>query len=188
MQKFKWLKIHYLPLILGLALSACGFHLRGHYSLPTGLSPIYIESRQPFDSFNKLLRNQLVANKIIVADTVENAAIVLTVLSTKEGQQLLSSSTTSQVNNYALNYTVHFELHFRDGRVILPDTAVSSTQNLTINSNQILASSTQQSEIYQQLRRDAVEQLMLRLNAHKVQAAFLGQSHEASVSTASDAS
>lgn len=151
-----------------LLLSACGFHLRGSLNVPPGLSPLYVDSQDPISLFTKELKQELMINKVALTENSKDAAAILKILRTDDGQQLISSSTTSQVNTYAVSFTVTFEVLGKDGQVLLPASSVSSSQNVTISSNQILAGTSEQQQITPQLHRSAISLMFNRLSSRKL--------------------
>ena len=62
-------------LMMMLLLSACGYHLRGPLTLPTGLKSIYLESASPQlqEQFNASMK----ISSIPVANSSENASLII---------------------------------------------------------------------------------------------------------------
>ena len=165
----RWL---WLLLALSLSLSACGFHLRGQYQLPASLFRLHLQTSSPYDPFIQRLEQVLTTMKVVLLPTAAEANGVLVIHSMKSGQSLLSSSTTSQVNTYALTYTIVFSLQSPSGKVLLPSQSVSASQSYTVSSNDAIAGSSQEQQLQVQLYQDVIYQLFNQLSSKKVKAAL----------------
>ncbi len=165
-----------LLILLTLCLSACGFHLRGQYQLPAPLYRLYIETSSPYDPFIQALDQVLHKMKVVVPKTAQEANVVLVVNSLHNSQALVSSSTTSQVNTYAITYTLDFSLQDPQGKVLLAAKQVSASQSYTISSSQAITGSAQAQQIQSQLYQDVIYQLFNLLSSKQTKAALSGDS------------
>ncbi len=161
-----------LGLCLALCLSACGFHLRGQYQLPAPLYRLYIQTASPYDPFVQALEQVLHKMKVVVPKTAQEANVVLVVNAMSSSQALVSSSTTSQVNTYAITYTLDFSLQDPQGKILLAAQRVSASQSYTISSSQAITGSAQAQQIQSQLYQDVIYQLFNLLSSKQVKAAL----------------
>ena len=159
-------------LVTTLCLSACGFHLRGQYQLPSPLFRLFIQTSDPYDPFIQRLEQVLTKMNVVLVPTAKDAKVVLVVLSLTSGQNLVSSSTTSQVNTYALSYTLGFSLASPTGKVLIGPESVSASQNYTISSSQAISGSSQEQQLNGQLYQDVIYQLFNQLSSKKVKDAL----------------
>lgn len=159
-------------IILTMCLTACGFHLRGAYQLPAPMFRLYLETTEIYDPFILQLHRTLDKMKVVVTETAQQANVVLAVNHMRSSRALVNTSTTSQVNTYALTYSIDYSLLSPDGKVLVPSQTISSTQNYTISSDQATTGSSQEQQLLSQLYQDVIAQLFNRLSSKKVKAAL----------------
>ena len=94
--------------------------------------------------------------------------MVLEILHEDVSQQLLSVSSTQQTRQYTLFYKVTFQLTNNKGLVIYSPQTITETSTLTVQSNQILASGSETSLLYQVMRKAAASDIMNRLAAKEI--------------------
>ncbi len=98
-------------LLLTLTLAACGFQLRGDYTLAPGLSPVYVDKAGPYE-LRAELRAQLRANGVALAKTASLAASSLKILSSSQGRRVLSVDVRGRAREYALDYTILYQFRY----------------------------------------------------------------------------
>ncbi|HSW94052.1 MAG TPA: LPS assembly lipoprotein LptE [Gammaproteobacteria bacterium] len=153
---------------LALALSGCGFQLRGATPLSPPLKRLYIETANPYGALTRNLRDYLKTSGVELTDTRENALTVLHIMNENQAQQLLSVSGLQQTRQYSLTLSVTFEITAPNRKVLMPATTVVESRLLTSLSDQILGSSNEQSTLYQQMRLAIVYDIMNRLGSRDV--------------------
>ncbi|GAB1232580.1 LPS assembly lipoprotein LptE [Ferrigenium sp. UT4] len=155
-------------LLTTLALSACGFHLRG--SLPQevqfAFKTLYLKApgETPFVAD---LRRALAAREVVLADTPEQADLVLEVLSEQSSKNILSLSGSGRVREYELRYAVSLHAYDAQRSDWLPVGEVQLTRLLTFDDEQLLAKEQEETQLYKDMRADAVAQTLRRLNRAK---------------------
>lgn len=154
-----------IVLISLLTLSGCGFQLRGHCSLPSELRVLYIQSNDPYGSFTKQVKQAFLARNTILAYCAARAPVTLDILNDQVSHQTLSISASTQLIQYQLTYLVIYQLLDRNGQVIQPPQAITTTRTYSVNINQMLAGGDAQAQLIQEMRRDVIFQLMTRLSA-----------------------
>lgn len=159
-------------IFFAVCLTACGFHLRGAYQLPAPMFRLYLQTTEIYDPFVLQLQRTLVKMKVVLTTTADQANVVLVISNLKSSQALVSSSTTSQVNTYALTYSINYTLLSPAGKVLIGPQGISSTQNYTISSDQATTGSSQEQQLLSQLYQDVIAQLFNRLSSKKVKAAL----------------
>jgi LPS-assembly lipoprotein len=156
-------------LLLAIGLSGCGFHLRGLVNVvPTWLTNVAIVSQQPHQSLAPLLKDQLEANHIRVNPDPSRAHYLLVIESETLSQQFSSVSSSTTPRQYQLIYTVLFQLQEASGKEIIPARPIVVTRQITSNSNRILGSNDEESQIKDEMRRDAVIQMLNRIQRGSV--------------------
>lgn len=156
-------------------LTACGFHLRTEPPLPSTLSPLYLDSPQPYGPFEKALRRELRLAGIALTDQPAEAKIRLKFLSREENTTQITSSPGSQSTQYGVALNVTYEIQNAAGKRLIGPQSASASTSYSLNSNQILASQNQQEEVFRQLRERVIEVIFRQLNASKTQKALASQ-------------
>src|SRR3989338_4619829 len=98
-----------------LGLTACGFHLRGIYQMPADLQQVYVSYDRPYDPFVIKLRQALAFSKVVIVEAADQAHYILYIDQISEAPSLQATSTTGQVNTYAMQYIVRIHLTDKQG-------------------------------------------------------------------------
>lgn len=155
-----------------LLLAACGFHLRGSVQLPPELSEMAVLDAKPATDIAAELRRGLKNTGVQVSDA---APMVLQVGSEQYGKRVLSVDASGRAQEYSLSYMVRFSLRAADGVAWLPEEAVTLTRDLRFDAAAVLATGSEEAQLKDEMRRDAVLQILRRLQharppAEKVEA------------------
>ena len=67
-----------------------------------------------------------------------------------------------------MNYQITFKFQEANGKEIIPTTTITTTRQLTINSNRILGSNFEENTLKHEMRKDAVIQIIDRIGHHKL--------------------
>ncbi|AIW14822.1 LPS assembly lipoprotein LptE [Vibrio tubiashii] len=151
--------------LMASLLSACGFHLRGDYSVPEELETMSLTSYDQYSSFTRMMKGQLRMSEI---DVVPPAANIpnLHLLSEGVGERTLSL--------YQNTRAAEIELTFRASyRVTVPELgsktfSTSVTRSYLDNPLTALAKSVERDMIEDEMRKLAASQIirqMARLKA-----------------------
>ncbi|MDC5704629.1 LPS assembly lipoprotein LptE [Vibrio europaeus] len=151
--------------LMASLLSACGFHLRGDYSVPEELETMSLTSYDQYSSFTRMMKGQLRMSEI---DVVPPAANIpnLHLLSEGVGERTLSL--------YQNTRAAEIELTFRASyRVTVPELgsktfSTSVTRSYLDNPLTALAKSVERDIIEDEMRKLAASQIirqMARLKA-----------------------
>ena len=160
-----------LALAAGLALSACGFHLRGSdgsYNLP--FNKIYVGLPVSSSLAIDLKRNIRAIGTTEIADDAASAdgiIDVLTVPGASRGKSILSLNTNGRVREYQLSYTILFKVRDNVGNQLLGPTQITLTRPITFSETQLLAKETEEEMLYRNMQADLVQQMLRRLVALK---------------------
>jgi LPS-assembly lipoprotein len=159
-----------LLLLTLLCLTACGFHLRG--SNPTGaefgFKSLYLKA-QSETAFVSELRRALLANKVNVTGSSDQAELVLEVVSEQTLKQILSLSGSGRVKEFQLIYRVGLRAYDSKQADWLPTDEITLTRILAYDDVQVLAKEQEEALLYKDMRSDAVVQALRRLSRAKPQ-------------------
>ena len=145
-------------------LSACGFHLRGQSAFALPFQSIYIQSASDYTLFVGEMKRALQAAGVQLADTPDQAQLILHIVSETTGKQILSLSGAGRVREFQLRFTLSFRAYDSTQQVWLPAAEISLLRNLTYDDAQVLAKEQEEALLYQDMRNDAVQQMLRRLN------------------------
>ncbi len=154
-----------LFLFTGLVLSACGFHLRGSVELPESLNSVALTGTDRNSELGLGIRDAFNRSGSRVEDSPAQARSVLVILEDKTERRVLSVDGLGRASAYTLNYTLSFRLDTADGKPWIPRQSITLQRQYRFNPDTILAKGDQELRFYNEMRRDAIDQMMRRLQA-----------------------
>ena len=148
---------------VALAVSACGFHLRGDVTYP--FDSIFVNASVSPPLSLELTRALGAASQAKVVDSPANAQVVLDVPSVVDDKEVLSLSSGGSVREYQLIKRVQFRLRDKDGMDWMPSGEIVIRRSYTFNETQVLARDLQEQRLQREMQSDAVQQIVRRLQA-----------------------
>ncbi len=155
-----------IMLTAALLLSACGFQLRGAASMP--FKSIYVEAA-PASQFAAQLRRVVRSGDTQITDRPGEAEVILHIVNELQDKQILSLSGGGRVSEYRLRYRVFFRLTDAKNREHIPASEIVLRRDYSYSDSQALSSSYDEALLFRDMRDDAVQQLMRRLQTAKLQ-------------------
>ena len=151
--------------LLSLAvLSACGFQLRGQYTLP--FSSVFIST--PGGSVVATeLRRELANIPTKLMPSAKDADAQLNIIEDRRDRQILSLSGAGRVREYDLRLRVVYQLVDTKGGVFIPTSEIQLSRILSYEDSRIIAKQQEEALLYQDMERDAVGQILRRMTAIK---------------------
>lgn len=157
---------HIFIILLLLALTGCGFKLRGLIStLP--FETLYISAPLGHSIGPDLERAIDSSTTTRIVHKMEDAEAVLQVISAINDKRILSLSGGGVVREFELIYRLNARLVDTQGKEILPANEIVLTRILPFLNTQILAKQAEEKMLYENMQEDAVQQLIWRLAALK---------------------
>lgn len=151
-------------MLLCLALTACGYHLRGKVDIPEGISAVYVKA--PSRSLERTWAEELSIWGVPTAPTAEKADAILNVDNETFDRRVLSvDANTGKVTEYELAYTVRFSMSRPDASELLAPQTVTRIRNYIFNPDTVLGNESEQQLLYAEMREDAIRQVLVRLSA-----------------------
>ncbi|PQJ59754.1 luciferase [Vibrio chagasii] len=159
------LKVTIVVLTVSL-LSACGFHLRGDYSVPEELNKISVTSYDQYSTFTRMMKSQLRINDVEIVPPAENTPN-LHIISEGVGERTLSLYQSTLAAEKELTFNASY-------RVTIPELgsktfSTSVTRSYLDNPLTALAKSVERDMIEDEMRKLATSQIlrqMARLKAN----------------------
>ena len=151
-----------LLLLTALMMSACSFHLRGQAGMP--FNTLYLDAANPGTPFIGDLRRSLEANNVKLADTAEQAEVVLNIASEVPEKQILSLGGSGRVNEFQLRYRVSLHAYDLKQQDWIPAEEMVLRRDYSYDDTKILAKEAEEALLYQSMRTDMVQQVLRRLS------------------------
>ncbi|HYG32301.1 MAG TPA: LPS assembly lipoprotein LptE [Methylophilaceae bacterium] len=155
-----WLLLSLASLVL---LSGCGFELRGQADL--AFDSIYMQG--PNYAVTKELRKALTVNGVTIANSAENADLLLEFLSEDYDRRILSLSGRGRVTEYELIYVLNFRLRNAGSETWGPVQTIEGRRDFSYDDTQVLAKSYEEARLREDMQADAVREIMRRLVAQR---------------------
>ena len=154
-----------LTVALLLALSACGFHLRGDVNLDARLGKIHIKGADRYDPLVRELAQSLTATGAVVVEESKDATAILQILKNSGSRRVLSVSSAGKVREYELYQTLEFKVGDSAGRELMAPQRLELTRAYLFDKEDVLGKSNEEEMLRRDMRRDLVRLVMLRLEA-----------------------
>ena len=150
--------------LLTLSLASCGFHLRGQASLP--FESLYVSGTSVFA--NQLKRAVSACSKTRVTDNQKDAQVTLQILSEATERTILSLSSSGRVREITLRYRVSYRLYDQKYQEYIPPTEIQMRRDLSYSDTDVIAKEYEEGLLFRDMQNDAVQQLMRRLQATRI--------------------
>lgn len=155
-------------LVLGLLLSACGYHLRGAFELPEGLKNVYLEggSTQLRDQFTRALKS----SSAKLTGSPEGAGMIIRIFGEDSTRRVLSLSSRGRSNEFELYYRLDYELANSGNALLMERQPVEIRREYFNNQQDIIAKDNEEAvirnEMYQQVVRTIMNRARVVLEAN----------------------
>ncbi|OUR84067.1 lipoprotein B transmembrane [Cycloclasticus sp. 46_120_T64] len=154
--------------VLAVVLTACGFKLRGAFNLPAELQKIYVVGGQGADLRDDL--NEMLAFSAEVVSRTADADAILTINKEELDSRTLSVDSRGKVRESEIEYSVVYSLVMADGTVLLEKEGLLLTRDFIDDENDVIGRSNESDIIKRDLKRDAAQQILRRVQALNVNA------------------
>jgi LPS-assembly lipoprotein len=154
-----------LAMWLGLLLAGCGFHLRGQAKLP--FETLYLQAANEYSPLAQELRNGLQANGVRLTKRVEEASVVLQLVSEHPERKVLTLGSGGRVLEYQLSYHASLRLYDQQQNDWLPVQEIVIRRDFPWDDTQILAKQQEEILLNENMRNDMVQQIIRRLSFAK---------------------
>ncbi|GAB2583934.1 hypothetical protein ISP15_08650 [Dyella jejuensis] len=147
-----------------LALTACGFHLRGSAALPKGMDRVHITVGGGGD-FERKLARALLASNVVVEEESGPGIAELRVPAQNFTIQTLTVNGVAEVTEYAVHYHVVFTATDANGKTLVPAESIDLQREYSYDASQPVGTQAQVEQIQTSLIDDAIQALLFRLQA-----------------------
>ena len=150
-------------MMLLLALSACGFHLRGAVELPPDKKVIALQGIDVNNPFARDLQLflDLVEGKLV--EEPEQAGSVIVIHNIREGRRVVSLDQNGKAIEFELTFRVQYEIRSPDGEILSPQRTITIRRIYLNTQLQVIGKSEEESVIRREMRREAARTLLRHL-------------------------
>lgn len=154
----------FLILLVALALSACGFQLRGSYDLPWETLAIggVPENNELYFQIKRSIESGSLTK--VVPDAKE-ATATLVILQNLQHKNILTLSGRGLVREFQLTRTFLYRIQDAQGKPLLPDSQIVLQRDMTFDDERIFAKEAEEAMLWREMQQDMVQQLLRRLAA-----------------------
>ena len=156
--------LHSVVVVLALALTACGFQLRGSYSLP--YESIYIGVAD-VSVIGAGLKRQIRASGTRLADSAKDAQATFWQTAEAKEPIILSLSGSGRVREKRLRYRYGYRIVDDKGRDLVAPGVIELNRDVTYADSDVLAKTQEEELLWRDMENDLVQQLMRRLSMTK---------------------
>ncbi|WP_460733394.1 LPS-assembly lipoprotein LptE [Lysobacter tyrosinilyticus] len=154
-----------LPLVLALALSACGFHLRDALVLPADIGTVRVASVDRYSPLADSLTQSIQRAGAQMASVDDQNATVVDLLSERWADTPISVDQLGRAQEYSLRYAVVFEVRKADGTKPVPRQAVELARDYISNPVNAVGTEGERELLVKELRREMAASIIRRLGA-----------------------
>jgi len=152
-------------LCLMMALSSCGFHLRGQATIP--YETLFIETNGYSAYALDLERAIRSGSATRVVQSRDEAQAILKIIGEVQEKRILSLSSAGRVREFELLYRVTYRLTDRAGNELAPPGEIQLRRDMTYDDSEVLAKESEELLLYRDMKVDAVQQMLRRLSVAK---------------------
>jgi LPS-assembly lipoprotein len=148
-------------LVIGLAtlLSACGFQLRGTGDVQFALKELDVSARNAYGDTVKDVRDVLEDNGVRV---YPGAPYRLVLSNEQEDRRAASFTSSARTAEYGLTTTLEYEIRGNKDLLLLSD-KLEAQGYYTQDSNNLIGGDQEAAQTRQEMKRELIQQLVLRL-------------------------
>lgn len=154
---------YFLLALAMLALSACGFQLRGKADL--SFHTLYIQG--PTLSISKALKKSLTLNGVNIVNDPEKAELMLEMIGETSEKRILSLSGSGRVREFELYYRSDFRLKDPASETWGTVQSVEGRRDFSYDDRALLAKQGEEERLNQDMRDDAVREILRHLMVQK---------------------
>lgn len=148
------------PLAVLLLAAGCGYQLRGSLDVSDELKKVYISGESP--SLHQEMLNMMKASKGQLTATPGEAGVVIKINKEDIRTRVLSIGATGKSTEQELNYYLRFQLYDNQDRPLLDDQIIEISREFFNNQTAVLAKSSEEMMIRNEIYQQATRMLMLR--------------------------
>ncbi|NOY67586.1 MAG: hypothetical protein GXP13_09310 [Gammaproteobacteria bacterium] len=151
-----------LAFLIVTLLSACGFQLRGQYSLPAGMEKVYIQGNVD-GLLLRHLRQALERSGVTVVKQIDAATGVITIHNQIMGRKILSVGKNARVREYESIYKLIYSVRLKTGKMLFDKKTISLQRDFTFSENIVLGKEREETTLQHDMQYQAAQTILRRL-------------------------
>jgi len=152
-----------LILLLSLSLAACGFQLRGSYSLPW--DSLYLGMPENSEMYAQIKRSVEASTQTRIVTDPKAAQASLVILRNEQAKNILSLSGTGLVREFQLTRTFVYRIQDASGKELMAPSQIILQREMNFDDQRIFASEAGEITLWRDMQSDLVQQILRRLSA-----------------------
>jgi LPS-assembly lipoprotein len=152
-------------LAITLALSACGFHMRGEVTLPSGLQRVHVQIADPFSPLKRDLEAALKRGGAKIEENPGTDVADVTISAVSIGPVARSVGANAYVNEFSMVYHVELQITDAANKVLIPKQVIEHSREFTFDQTQAIGTTAEQDEIKKEMERDMVQAIVRKVDA-----------------------
>jgi len=150
-------------LLLILALTACGFQLRGEARLPEAMKQTELVVADDTSPFVRELERLLIANGVRLVEDGSEASARLRITSERMRREALTIAGDARVREFVLIFEVAVSVIDAEGQVLMAEETLRLTRDYSFDEQQILAATREEEFLRADLRQSMAARVLRRL-------------------------
>ena len=146
----------------GLLLSACGFHLRGNYEMPAGMTSVTLIVPDQSGALKKELELMLKRSGVSTDGGDTQLEVTREVLT----KQTATVDSSAKAAEYTLLYAVDYRINQLDAKTEGPVQKLILRRGYQYDSTNIVGKSTEEETLVQEMRQDTANQIVRQLRSY----------------------
>lgn len=146
-----------------LSLPGCGFHLRGNLNDTVQLPPTYLAGNA--GPLKQEVRHYLAVAQAPVVEDQQDAQLVISLLDEDIRRRVVAVDTRGRAEEYEVIYAASYSATRPGGEVVVAPETLTQQRSYTFNQAEVLAKSQEQDRLVEDMRREVVRRIMLRVQA-----------------------
>lgn len=144
-----------------LAMTGCGFRLRGRFTLP--FETLYISYNLNTPLGSQLSRQLKAGSDVRLVNSPSEAQAILYILGERRSRNVVAYNAYGDAREYELKLEVSFRLAAPDGALYLPDTVIPAVREISYNEEDYLTRDTEEALVINEMLSDIVVQMVRRI-------------------------
>lgn len=155
-----------LLLVVALAMTSCGFKLKGGYEIP--YQTVYIQEDVDSRVGRELKKKIERKYKNMLVDAASSAEVVVSVLAENSTRSISVLSDSGTVDEYELLYSIQFRIYSPQNATNALDSQLSLRRKLTYSDQNISAKSSEEALLINDMADEAATRILVRLSKDRI--------------------
>lgn len=138
--------------------------MRGQNNFALPFQKLYVQSANEFAPFINELKIAIGASDVQITESPDQAQLTLQIVSEVTDKQILSLSAAGRVLEYRLQYRISLRAYDQKQQEWLAPQEITLRRDYSYDDTQVIAKQQEEALLYKNMRGDAVQQVLRRLN------------------------